>query len=256
MTALDAIDAGRLGLDDPVTVTRGDLTLFHQPIASLAIKSGGYRTTIRELLYRALTSSDNTANDRLLGVVGGPAAVRAFLVRKGLNDIRFGPGERDLQSKTAGLTWQTHYAMGRAFEAARAKLPREIRETAYQNYVANPPDGASPAAIASALARLKRGVLLSPTSTAYLLSTMASTRTGRSRMRAAVPTGWSLGHKTGTGQNLLGRTAGFNDVGLLTAPDGRCYAIAVMIGDTSRPVRERQALIQAVVTSVVANHRG
>jgi beta-lactamase class A len=74
-------------------------------------------------------------------------------------------------------------------------------------------------------------------------------------LNPAVPPGWSLAHKTGTGQNYLGRTAGFNDVGLLTAPDGQTYAVAIMIGDTARPVRERQALMQAVVATVVASHR-
>ncbi len=49
-----------------------DLTLFHQPIAML-VKGDGYHTTVGELLTRALTHSDNTANDRLLTYVGGPA---------------------------------------------------------------------------------------------------------------------------------------------------------------------------------------
>jgi beta-lactamase class A len=84
---------------------------------------------------------------------------------------------------------------------------------------------------------------------------MSGTRTGKARLRAAVPIGWSLAHKTGTGQDLAGRTAGFNDIGILTAPDGKAYSVAVMIGDTSRPPRERQLLMQAVVSAVVANHR-
>ena len=33
ITALDAVDRGRVSLDDKVTLTRADLTLFHQPIA-------------------------------------------------------------------------------------------------------------------------------------------------------------------------------------------------------------------------------
>src|SRR3546814_1627452 len=35
--------------------------------------------------------------------------------------------------------------------------------------------------------------------------------------------GWRIAHKTGTGQDFGRRTAGFNDVGVLTAPDGRRY---------------------------------
>jgi len=253
MTALDAIDMGRIGLEDRVTIQRGDLTLFHQPIASL-VKGAGYTTSVRDLLHRAMTASDNTANDRLLSHVGGPAAVRAFIARKQLGDIRFGPGERLLQAGTAGLTWRQDMAMGRAFEAARARLPADVRQTAYQNYVANPVDGAAPSAITGALVRLKLGQILSPRSTAYLIDTMESAKTGKYRMRGAVPPGWSFGHKTGTGQNLLSRTAGYNDVGLLTAPDGRSYAIAVMIGDTRREIKDRQLLMQGVVSAVVASH--
>jgi len=255
MTVMDQIDSGRLTLDTPVTIRREDLTLFHQPVAALVAKDGAYVTTVRDLLKRAMTQSDNTANDSLLRTVGGPAAVRSFITRKGLGNIRFGPGERLLQAGTAGLTWRQDMAMGRAFEAARARLPANVRQAAYQSYVADPVDGAAPSAIAGALVRLKKGLLLSPASTRYLIDTMESAKTGKYRMRGAVPPGWSFGHKTGTGQDLLGRTAGYNDVGLLTAPDGRSYAVAIMIGDTRRPIQDRQLLMQGVVTAIVASHR-
>ncbi len=253
MTVLDFRDSGRLKLEDPVTIRREDLTLFHQPVAAL-VKGDGYVATVGELLQRALTMSDNTCNDRLLHFVGGPAAVRAFIARKRLGDIRFGPGERLLQSGTAGLQWKPEFAFGNAFNRARDQLPRADRIAAFDRYVANPPDGAAPSAIAAALAKLKKGELLSRSSTDYLIGTMESSRTGKQRLRGAVPAGWSFGHKTGTGQDLAGRTAGYNDVGVLIAPDGRSYSLAVMIGDTPRPIPERQALMQAVVAAVVMNH--
>lgn len=254
LTVLDFRDAGRLKLDDPVTVTREDLTLFHQPIAAM-VKGDGYNTTVGELLTRALTTSDNTANDRLLRYVGGPDAVREMIARKKLGNIRFGPGERLLQSQTAGLEWKPEYALGNGFIRARAQLPVEVRQQAYQSYVADPPDGAAPRAIAAALGRLKQGDLLSPSSTSLLITTMEESKTGRQRLRGAVPEGWQFGHKTGTGQDLGGRTAGYNDVGILTAPDGHSYSVAVMIGDTPRPIAERQALMQQVLSIVVAYHR-
>ncbi|CAN5553756.1 class A beta-lactamase [soil metagenome] len=253
MTVLDFRDAGRLKLEDQVTLTREDITLFHQPIASL-IKGDGYVCTVGELLQRALTMSDNTANDRLLNYVGGPNAVREFIRRKGLGNIRFGPGERLLQSQTAGLDWKPEYAFGSGFTRARARLPQSARIEAFERYIADPPDGAAPDAIAGALARLKKGELLSPTSTDYLISTMESSHTGRQRLRGAVPGTWSFGHKTGTGQDLAGRTAGYNDVGILTSPSGKAYAIAVMIGDTPKPIADRQQLMQAVVAAIVTNH--
>ncbi|WP_425229096.1 serine hydrolase [Sphingomonas sp.] len=250
LTVLDLRDQGRLRLDDPVTVTADDLTLFHEPIAALAVRPGGFQTTVGDLLTRALTHSDNTANDKLLWLCGGPPAVRAMIEAKRLGPIRFGPGERQLQAQTAGLIWDQHWAGNNGFEIARARLTREARDRALDAYVANPPDGAQPLAIADALARLARGELLSETSTSVLLSTMGQSVTGRARLRAAVPGGWQIAHKTGTGQDLAGRNAGFNDVGLLTAPDGHRYALAVMIGDTTRPIQERQHLIQSVAAAV------
>ncbi len=254
MTALDARDRGALRLDQPVMVTRSDLTLFHQPIATL-VKGEGYQTDPDELLRRAMTMSDNTANDKLMRLAGGPTAVNHFLAANALTGIKFGPGERLLQSRTAGLTWNQSYSLGRAFYTARANLPMAVRRKAFDNYVADPIDGASARGIARALAKLHRGELLKPDSTAHLLRYMEESKTGRARLKGALPPGWRLAHKTGTGQDLAGETAGFNDVGLITAPDGTTYAIAVMIGRTSKPVRDRQALIQAVAATLVANHK-
>ena len=255
MTLMDLRDQGKARLDDPIVVRPQDLTLFHQPIAML-VKGDGYHTTVGNLLTRALTHSDNTANDRLLTYVGGPQAVRAMIERKQLGDIRFGPGERLLQSKTAGLTWTQAYAQNNGFMIARSRLSPEARTAALDAYVADPPDGAAPIAVADAIARLARGELFSETSTRVLLDTMGNSVTGRARMRAALPGGWEIAHKTGTGQDLGRRNAGFNDVGLITAPDGRRYAIAVMIGDTLEPIRARQQLIQAVAAAVASYAAG
>jgi beta-lactamase class A len=254
MTVLDAVDRGEIRLSDPITITEADFTLFHQPVASLVKNGVGYTATVGEIIHRAMQMSDNTCNDKLLRLVGGPDAVRAFIARKNLGAIGFGPGEKLLQAGTAGLEWRPEFSRGNAFAIARSRLAPSVRLAAFDAYVASPPDGAAPAAIANALARLRRGELLSPASTAWLLDTMAGARTGRARVHGAVPPGWHYAHKTGTGQDLGIRTAGFNDVGILTAPDGRAYALAVMIGDSRRPIRDRQLLMQAVATAIVANH--
>ncbi len=254
MTALDAVDRGLLSLDDTVTIQRHDMVVFNQPIASL-IGPNGYRTTVRSLIDRAMRSSDNLANDALLRRVGGPDAVRTMLARKGLRGIAFGNGERLLQSEIAGLSWRQDYAGGRAFETARAKLPMDVRKASMERYLSRPMDGASPEGIAAALARLARGQLLSPTSTATLLDMMATSRTGRARMKAGITPGWILAHKTGTGQELGSLATGFNDIGLLTAPNGRRYAVAVMIASSRRPIGERQELIASVARAVVSHDR-
>jgi beta-lactamase class A len=253
ITALDAVDKGRVRLDDNVTLTRGDLTLFHQPIAA-KILGGGHTATLGELMFQALTKSDNTANDKLMRSVGGPEAVRAMIRAKGLGAIRFYDGERSLQSRIAGLTWSQSYSIGNAFYQARDALPISIRRAAFNRYVEDPYDGASASAIVNALARLKRGELLSPGSTARLLSIMSRTQTGRNRLKGGLKAGWSLSHKTGTGQVLGAVQAGYNDIGILTAPDGRSYSVAVMIKKTSTPLPTRMSLMNNVVRAVILQH--
>lgn len=254
VTALDAVDKGKVSLDDLVTLTRDDLTVFHQPIRAKILGNGGYTTTLEDLMVKAITTSDNTANDKLMRSVGGAAAVRSMIVAKHLGAIRFYNGEKALQSKIAGLIWTPSYSLGNAFFEARNALPMSIRRAAFNRYIEDPYDGAAPSAIVAALARLKRGELLSPSSTAKLLRIMGNTHTGPNRLKGGLEPGWSLSHKTGTGQELGGIQAGYNDIGILTAPDGRSYAVAVMIKKTSTPLPVRMALMNNVVKAVIQQH--
>jgi beta-lactamase class A len=254
ITAMDAVDRGKLRLDDRVTLGRGDLTLFHQPLREKVLGQGAHTTTLGSLLFDAITESDNTANDKLMRSVGGPTAVREMIARKGLGAIRFYNGERALQSKIAGLIWSQSYSIGNAFFDARSALPLPLRKAAFERYLADPYDGASPHAIASALADLRRGGLLSRASSARLLSIMGQTRTGKLRVRAALAPGWDWNHKTGTGQELQGRIGGINDIGLLTAPDGAVYAMAIMTVPNSSD-GGAQELMRNVARAVIAAHQ-
>src|SRR5689334_3924626 len=74
-----------------------------------------------------------------------------------------------MQSAIAGLEWRQGYSAGRTFYEARDRVPDGVRERAFEAYVADPVDGAAPAAIAEALARLARGELVSGRSTEFLL---------------------------------------------------------------------------------------
>ncbi len=253
IAALDAADKGRVKMSDKVTLGRGDLTLFHQPIAARVL-GGGVTMTLDDLMFKAITTSDNTCNDKLMRSVGGPAAVRSVIASKGLGAIRFYDGERALQSRIAGLIWSPSYSIGSAFYEARGALPKSIREAAFNRYVEDPYDGAAPSAIVNALSRLKRGELLSPESTRRLLWVMGNTKTGARRLKGGLRPGWSLSHKTGTGQVLGAHQAGYNDIGVLTAPDGRSYAVAVMIKKTSVPLETRMTLMNNVTRAVIAQH--
>ena len=249
LTALDKADRGELDLFAPVTVTKADLTLFNQPIAA-QIGPNGYRTTLAELMQRAMQQSDNTCNDFVLWRAGGPEAIREFLRRKGIEGIRFGPGERKLQSAIAGMEWRPSM-VGSGFYAARNALPASVRRAAFQNYMADPIDGATPLGVVDALAKLKLGKLLSPASTQRLLGIMSHTKTGPQRLKGGLQGGWTLAHKTGTGQVYGGVQAGYNDIGVITGPDGRSYSLAVLIRRTSVPLPTRMALMQNVTRAAI-----
>jgi beta-lactamase class A len=254
LTLLDAVDKGRIRLDEPVTITEADRVVFSQPITEM-IDADGYQTTYGELIRWAMSLSDNLANDRILRRVGGPDAVRSTIAAKGLGDIRFGPGESLLQAETAGLPWRPEYTRGRSFQEARGKLPMDVREKAIWRYIGNPSDGASPNAIARALIRLHNGELLSRASTDLMLQRMGESRTGPKRLKAGLPGDWKFVHKTGTGQDLFGLTAGYNDTALATAPDGTTYAIVVMIRNTRASIPKRMAMMQSVSRAVASYHQ-
>ncbi len=250
LTALDKADKGRLSITVPVTMTKADLTVFHQPVAA-QIGPNGYRTTLDSLMHRAITQSDNTCNDFVLWKAGGPEAVRAMLAAKGIDGVRFGPGERLLQSGIAGMEWKPSYSIGRNFYTARANLPMPTRKAAMSRYLKDPMDGAKPLGVVDALGRLQKGELLSPASTQKLLGYMSNTRTGPQRLKGGLSGGWKLAHKTGTGQDLGAISTGYNDIGILTAPDGRAYAVAVMIRSTSAGVPARMKVMQDTVKAVI-----
>ena len=255
MTVLDQVDRGKLKLDQIVRITRDDLTLFHQPIRARVLANGEINETVLSLLEQSVTTSDCTANDSLLRTVGGPEAVREFIARKGLGKIRFGPGERKLQSGIAGIEWQQEYSIGNRFETERAKLPYDQRKASLDRYLADPVDGASPLAIVKALGELSKGSLLSPASTRMLMALMERTTSGPNRLKAGVPADWRFGHKTGTGQQLASVSTGYNDIGIMTAPDGKLYAVAVMMGDTTSSIPQRMEMMQGVSRAVADAHR-
>jgi beta-lactamase class A len=177
--------------------------------------------------------------------------VTRTLADKGLEGLGVGETERDLQTRAAGLTWRPEYGQTWIWKTAREQLPEPVRDAALAQYLASPPDGAKPAAITGSLAALKRGELLTPASTEAMIGLMGEARTGLSRLRAGLPAGWTIAHKTGTGPDWKGASVGINDVGLVTAPDGHTFAVAVMMRETKRPVPQRLALFQHVSRTVV-----
>ena len=81
---------------------------------------------------------------------------------------------------------------------------------------------------------------------------MAETRTGTNRVKAGLEPGWRWAHKTGSGGEMDGRSLGVNDIGLLTAPDGRTYAVAVFMAGAAEPVETQERWMAEIARAVIA----
>lgn len=218
LALLARVDEGTFPLDAEVVVEPGHVRTGMGP------QLGAGRYTIRRLLAAMMQESDNTATDALFRVVGGPAAVRAFLARHRIDGIDVSRTELEMHADFAGITVPSDGRITPAqVRRLRSGVPASTAAAARRTYFRDPRDTATPEAMATLLVRLQQGRLLSPASTAELLATMRGGHTGDARIRAGVPKGTPVSAKTGTMPGLT------NDVGLVTLPDGTHLAIAVYV---------------------------
>ncbi len=251
---MDAIDHRGWKLEDPIVVRKEDLSLYVQPIAKL-VTADGYRTTIGDLVRRAVVDSDSAATDILVAKLGGPKAIQSFLDRKSIKGVRLDRDERHLQTEIVGIEWRPEFVDAAILDQAIKSVPEDRRDTAYRRYQSDVRDTATPMGMAAFLSSLSQGKLLSPASTKHLLDVMTQTVTFPDRLKAGVSNGWSIAHKTGTSGSWKSVTAATNDVGVLTAPDGTQVSIVVFIGDSREPSAKRAALMANASRTAIAHYR-
>ena len=168
--------------------------------------------TLREVVRLAVGVSDNGAEEILVRLVGGPLAVETYMRSLGIPGIQVRYSERDLD-----------------------------RDEDFQYH-----DWMEPAAAVQLLERLVSDPPISPVLNAFLLKTMADSQTGLGQLRAGLPPGTTLAHKTGHSGTHEGMTAATNDIGLITLPDGRRLALAVFVTDSRADEATRQRVIARI----------
>ncbi|WP_210253394.1 class A beta-lactamase [Microvirga arsenatis] len=251
LAILTAADDGRLNLDDTIALGREDLSIQWSPIAR-EFKGERATYTVRQLAEHALQLSDNTASDALLRLAGGPGSVTALLHRHGIAGMRVDRSEREMQPEALGLPpFRPEWANETALAEALNDLPPSVRRAALVAYLADIRDTTTPKAAAHLLAKLARGELLSEPMTRVFLGILAGTRTGGSRIKAGVPEGSAVAHKTGTAMDVLGTGPAVNDVGIVTLPGGRQIVVAVFVAGSDRPPAERERLIASVTRAAI-----
>lgn len=247
---LSQVDAGRLSLDEVVTLQENDISPAHSKIADAWPERTDY--TIRELLTWAVGDSDNTAADVLMRRIGGPGALTAWMRGKRIADIRVDRYERELQTDANGMaSFRIAWKGWPAFSAARDSVPERTRRQATDRYLSDPRDTATASGALTFLRKLSNGELLKPKSTALLLALMSTGNTGPARMTAGLPEGATFAHKTGTSATDLGVTPVVNDIGILTLKDGRRYAITVFMTGSTLDEAAQEALFADIMRVIV-----
>lgn len=156
----------------------------HSPVTGEHVAVG---MTVEQLCVAALTVSDNTAENLLLRVLGGPAAVTRYVRSLGDTTTRLDRAEPALNERSsAGL------------------------------------DTTTPAAMAHDLRRLILEPTLEAGSRARLTRWMKACTTGDRQIRAGVPAQWTVADKTGSGDH-----AESNDIAVIWSPMGNPIALAV-----------------------------
>jgi beta-lactamase class A len=106
-------------------------------------------------------------------------------------------------------------------------------------------------AMARLLQRFAGNDLLTTELRSYLWTIMVDTPTGAKRLKALLPTGTIVAHKTGSsGTNASGMAAATNDVGIIVLPDGRRIAVAVFVSDSRAPEADRERVIALIARAV------
>lgn len=255
VAVFDAIDKGKLSADKRIRVTKSMLSVPVSMVNEKVLRNGPTVFTIGELVHLAVSTSDNTAADLLAAQIGGPTAETRFLGSNGIRDVRIDRLEKQLQPESVGLGhFQPSFVTDEGIHAELDKLPPGKSKAAITAYLKDPRDTATPKGIIQLLAAFDRGELLTKASTARLRQIMIETTTGSARLKAGLPAGTILAHKTGTGRSSQGICCAINDLGIAALPDGRRLAIMVFLKGTSGTMAQREAAI-AKIARIVASEK-
>ena len=238
---MDLVDKGELSLDQMVDVPQ-DMYVAGEVAIAERFPHPGVQFSLANLIYPMITESDNTATDVCMGLAGGPAAVTENLRRLGITDFRVDRTVREILMDFYGLPAVTPEAVVEAISNNPALVPAQVDPN--PDFEADPRDHTTPNAYLKLLLAIDGGTAMSAESRKFLLGVMSRTRTGAGRLRGMLPKGTPVAHKTGT----VGGVA--NDVGYITLPDGRRFAIAVFTNSSETPASDRERAIAEIARSL------
>jgi len=163
-----------------------------------------------------VSQSDNSGCDILFRLLGGPSNVEKFIHSLGVHGMAIATTEEQMHAD-----WNVQFT-----------------------------NWSEPLAMVQLLQLVHEGKVLSSSSNEFLLKIMTETTTGPNRIKGLLPKDAMVAHKTGTsGPNEEGVTAAINDVGIVTLPNGKHYAIAAFMLNSKSDPKKLEAVIAAIAKS-------
>jgi len=243
VTLLRKVDEGKLKLTDLIDISQEMMVAGDNAIAQNFVHPG-IKLSVANLIEPMITESDNTATDICLKLAGGPEAVTKMMRSIGIKDQRVDRYVTEILRDFYGLPDKAYASV---LAEAIAKDPTLAAKQSVRNLKfeqEDPRDQSSPNAMLELLLAIDSGKALSKKSREFLLATMSRTRTGAGRLKGLLPKGTPVAHKTGT----IGGVA--NDVGFVTLPDGRRFAIAVFTKSSTTSEADRDRAIAEVTRTL------
>ncbi|MES2603183.1 MAG: class A beta-lactamase [Pseudomonadota bacterium] len=204
---LHRVDAGKEQLTRRVRVSKSDI-IAHSPVTETRI---GGDISLAELCEATVTLSDNAAANLLLVDIGGPEGFTRFVRSLGDPVTRLDRTEPALNEARPG----------------------------------DPRDTTTPKAMISNLQKLVLGTALSSASREQLARWLIDNKTGDTRIRAGLPSGWRVGDKTG-----LGERGTSNDIAVAWPPDRAPIILAVYLTGATVSAAQQNATIAAVAKAI------
>ncbi len=199
LAVLNELDQGKLKLDQKILIKKSELLENTWSPIRKKYPEGNVEMPLSELIKYTVAQSDNNGCDILLRLIDGPETVQKFINGKGIKDFQIKVNEEE---------------MHKSYDAM------------YANY-------SSTNAANLVLKKFNDGKILSKNSTEFLMKTLIETTTGTNKIVAKLPKNTIVAHKTGSsGKNDKGLTIAENDIGIITLPNGKKYAISVFVSDS------------------------
>lgn len=199
LAVLNQVDKSKLSLNQKVFVSKADIRPDTWSPLREKYPNGNVNITVSELLSYTVGQSDNNGCDILFKLLGGTNVVNQYIHGLGIKDVAIVGTEAQMHAD-----WNVQYT----------------------NY-------STPLAAAKLLEKYHKSHVLSKNSQNFLWKLMVETTTGTTKIKALLPKTAIIAHKSGwSGSNKDGLTGATNDIGIITLPNGKQFALAIFVSNS------------------------